>query len=350
MEGPPVRFLENEDISLGLYPKGFQSATIFTNDDICAITPIESVERLRMRLKKLGVKGTFFVIPFHYGQNKLQAGQPQVETLKKLRADGHEIAQHGYMHYSRRNKGRGVKMGAEMLFLSREEQMERLKKGRKVLTSLGFPPRGHRSPCFSGTKDTFLALDELGYLYGSDLDLPATTPRTFLLPGFRGRILYPYHPSGLKLLEVTSQTDPTVRKKKVLKVFKRFHRYGGVFVFLTHVPTISEPENLDRLEEFLTYLKSRNTWLCPLSELCQWWLAREKLDIETKREGETLIITYDNPTISPLEDTRIVFKETDPSLKKYRVVNRKGKVLDEGIIPSSRKVMIILYPSEYEKE
>jgi len=348
VEGPPVNFVQNEDVSLGLYPEGKQSAVVFTNDDICAVTPFESIERLRNRLKKLKLKGTFFVIPFHYGRSKLETGLPQVGLVKELGEDGHEIAQHGFLHYCGRNELCGVGEGFEMLLLDREEQKERLSRGRAILEELGFHPVGHRSPCFSGTEETFRALDELNYLYGSDLHLPPTTPRTLLLGGFRGNIMYPYHPEEMNLLQVTSHCDPTEKWDKAVGIFDRFHRRGGVFVILTHLPTLAAEENLDRLEKFMEYVTSRDTWLCRLDELCRWWLVREKIEIATEKTGDTLVITCENPSNSTLKNADIFFKETDPALKKYQVVSRKGKLIKKGSIPATRRILIDL-PSDAQE-
>lgn len=340
LSGPPVAFLENDDIALGLYPGDNQSASVFTNDDLCAMTPVDSIERLRGVLKKSGVRGTFFVIPNHLGEYVLRPGDPRIEVMEGLRRDGHEIAQHGYTHYCEKNRGRGVRMGAEMYFLNVEEQIERLEKGRKILTDLGFPPRGHRSPSFSANSHTFHALDRLNYLYGSDLHLPPTTLKTILLPAQRRRLMYPYHPFGLKLLEITSQTDPTVHKEKAINVFKRYHCRGGIFAFLTHLPQIGEAENLSRLEEFLNYLKGEKTWLCTMEELSEWWLAREEVMVRTERDGDTLVVICNNPSSYPLRKIAIIFKKSVPTIKRYRVVNEQGRVLKKGDIPDSRRILL----------
>ncbi len=340
VSGPPVAFLENDDIELGLYPGGNRSASVFTNDDLSAGTPPDAIERLRLLLKDAGVRGTFFVVPDLLGEHPLRAPGGQPAMMEKLRSDGNEIAQHGLAHFCEKNRGRGVKMGAEMLFLSEDEQFEIIRRGREILSELGFPPAGHRSPCFSGNRATFRALDRLGFLYGSDLDLPPTTLETMLVPSFRRRLMYPYHPDGLQLLEITSQSDPTVRPEKALEVFHRYHRRGGVFVFLTHLPQISEPENLKRLAEFIDFLKNQDTWICTMKELAEWWLAREKVTVRTKREGETLIITCENQSPYPLKDIPITFKGTAAATGKFRVVGNKGEVLKEGKIPPRRAVSV----------
>ncbi len=336
--GPPVRFLENREIAVGLYPRGAPVAAILTNDDFSAASDLEPVENLRRLLEELEVRATFFVIPNHLGRYPLTAGSEAVEMLEKLRRDGHEIAQHGYAHFSEKNRGSSVRMGAEMHFLSEEEQYRIIRKGREILTGLGFPPQGHRSPCFSGNRRTFRALDRLGFLYGSDLDLPPTTPETLLLPAYRRRLMYPYRPDGLDLIQVTSQTDPTVRRRKALKVFHRYRDRGGVFAFLTHLPQIGEPRNLRRLERFVNHLREEGAWFCTMAELAEWWTAREAADFRTELEGETLVIHCDNSTPYPLRDLEIVIR--DPGPRRYRLLDRSGEVLGEGEIPESRSLLV----------
>jgi len=338
LSGPPVRFLANDDIAVGVYPRGAPMAAVFTNDDLSATTPLDLVERLRLFLKEMEVRGTFFVIPNHLGVYPLTAGSETVEMLEKLRRDGHEIAQHGYAHYSEKNRGRSVKMGAEMAYLSEEEQYRIIARGREILTGLGFPPRGHRSPCFSGNRRTFRALDRLGFLYGSDLDLPPNTLETLLLPAPRRRLMYPSRPDGLDLLQVTSQTDPTVRRKKAERIFRRYRERGAAFAFLTHLPDLSEPKNLQRLERFINLLREEGSWFCTMAELCEWWLAREEADFQTEREGDTLVITADNSGPYPLRDLEISFK--DPALRHYRLIDRDGRELARGEIPAARLILV----------
>ncbi len=338
--GPPVRFRENREITVALYPGGAPVAAVLTNDDFSAATPLELVERLRRVLQQMEVQGTFFVIPDHLGQYPLTAGSPAVEMLEKLQRDGHEIAQHGCYHYSEKNRGHSVKMGAEMAFLSEEEQYRVISRGRQILTDLGFPPRGHRSPCFSGNRRTFRVLDRLGFLYGSDLDLPPTTMKTILFPSLKRRLMYPSHPEGLSLLEINSQTDPTVREKKAVRVFRRYRKGEGVFAFLTHLPGIAEPKNLQRLERFILMLKDEGAWFCTMAELSEWWTAREAVVFRTEREGDTLVIHCENLTPYALDGLQITVK--DPGSRRYRLVPRPAGETREGEIPASRVISVTI--------
>ncbi len=336
LRGPRLAFRENADVALKLYPAGRPAAAVFTNDDACAFSDPAAIDRLREKLKALGVRGTFFVVPAQSGAPALRDSPAALQAIGRLFADGHEIAQHGYAHCCDRNEAAGEESGLEMALLSAHAQEERIRAGREILAGLGYPPLGHRSPCFSGNESTFLALDRLGFLYGSDLNLPPTTPQTIFTPSFRGGILYPYHPRGLSLLEVTCQADPTVRPEKAREVFARFHRRGGAFVFLTHLPQVAEEENLRKLEDFIRLLEESGAWICRLDELCAWWKAREAVRVESSRRGDLLEIVCDNPTPFPLP--RAVFAVKAPAVARYRVRLKTGRVVAEGRVPPGGRV------------
>ena len=328
---PPVEFIENDSVRIGLYPGGATSATVFTNDDYCGETPLAEARDLREWLREHDLLMTFFVIPFHQDRSRLGEG-PRLEILRGLAADGHEIAQHGYSHCCEKNRGTSLKYGAEMALLDRDEAMERIERGRKILRECGFDPVGHRSPCFSGTGETFAALNRLGFLYGSDRNLPATTVRNLIFQGFRGSVIHPFHPEGMSLLEITGQTDPTVDADKARRIFERFHPRGGVIVYLTHLPQIGLPENLAKLGEFLEFVREHDTWICRFDELARWWLAREKLQVEIEREGELTLVRIRNDSPYPLESARIDIRAAGP----YRVIDSNSReVLREGTGPDS---------------
>jgi len=324
----PVAFREDNSVRLGLYPRGARSATVFTNDDFSAETPLAEAEAFRDWLAREELPVTFFVIPFQQGRGRLVPG-PCLEILRRLESEGHEIAQHGFSHLCPVSAGKGGTDGAEMARIGREEAAELIARGRKILRECGFEPLGHRSPCFSGTEETFYALESLGFLYGSDRHLPARTFSNLFLPGFRGRVMYPYHPAGMKLLEITSQTDPTVSPEKARKVFERFHRRGGAIIYLTHLPQIGRPENLRALGEFLEYVRSHDTWICRLDELTRWWLARERTEVFSRRGEEGLEVVISNPSPFPLEQARLEILQDGP----FRIADPAGSELARGMGP-----------------
>ena len=341
LEDAPVTFRENEEVSLNLYPETFQSAAVFTNEGLRDDTPVESIVSLGLLIGKMGVRGTFFVTPFYYEEGELRVKNPRIILLHKLKKSGQEIAQYGFP-LSPEN-------GAELSSVSPAGRLAGIGKGREILGSSGFTPRGYRSPGFSGTSDTFSALDKLGFLYGSIQDCLPLTLRTVIKPWPRGRIMYPCHPRGLRVLEFISQIDPTEQPAAAEKIFRRFHRRSAVFVFSTRFPEIGKPENLLRLEKFLAYLSSQNTWLCTLEELCEWWLPREKVTIVTQTGEDTLTVIYGNPTSLPLRNAAIMCKKKVDHLKFYRIMNRRGEVSAAGLIPASRRIIVTLFSDRDEE-
>lgn len=334
---PPVNFLENEEIFLALYPEGYSSASVFTNEGVSANTPLEKIRTLRIRLMNMGVRGTFFVIPFSSGRDKLTSDLRQMWELRKLQDFGFEIAQNGCFYYSPTGS-------LEMPVLSPEQELKRIRQGRMILEELGFEISGYRSPGLEGTKNTPLILEQEGYLYGSDFRAPPLTLRTLFFPGFRGSVIYPYHMDGLNLLEVACQAEPVIRPGKARRRFEKIHRQGGVFVFRTELPRVRKEENLKRLQEFIDYLQDQDTWLCTLRELCRWWLAREKINIVTRLDGDNLDIIYDNSTPFSLKNANITFKAGDESLRTYRILNTRGDIIAAGFIPDSLCLQVTLFP------
>jgi hypothetical protein len=340
-EAAPVLFRENRDVRLNLYPRDFQSASVFTTEGLSPATRPAAIAVLAIRLANSRAGGTFFVTPSHPG--KFEFEELHLKILTRLDGYGYEIAQHGFPAPGREGKKKAIESDRS----SRGgEWKKELKADREILTSLGLPPQGYRAGSLAGEGVSLSVLDELGYLYRSE-SIPAssnlTGPREPARP--EGE-LYPCHPPGLGLLKVTSRVDPTERPEEARAIFQQVHRQGGVFVFHTRLPGVSELENLDRLQEFLNYLRTRNTWSCSLRELCRWWRAREKVDIKTRRDGDTMIVVYDNPEPFPLKNAGVIFKEGDPSLQMYRVTDAAGRISAEGFIPPSRRVNVTLFAHE----
>ncbi len=338
---PPVNFLENEDISLSLYPEGYGSVSIFTNEGITAESEPEAISTLRGRLAHHAVLGTFFVVPFYREREKLSTDHRQMWELRRLQDHGFEIAQKGYTHYSPAG-------GEEMSDLSPEEESDRIRRGRQILTELGFEISGYRSPGGEGTGHTSAILDRQGYCYGSNFRFPPRTPRTLLLRGFRGNIFFPYHPRNLKLLEMVFHPDPLSHPEKARRKFAEVHQRGGVFIFRTDFEQLFQPGGLDRLSEFLKFLKRQDTWICTVRELCRWWRAREKISIVTRWDGDNLDIYFDNKTPMIMKNARIDFKVKQVSSQTYRILNFQKEVVAAGFIPVSKSLQVTFPPEQPE--
>ena len=66
---------------------------------------------------------------------------------------------------------------------------------------------------------------------------------------------------------------------KAVRLLHKIHTLHGVFVYHTYIGRVVQPERLQLLEKFLDEVQKINTWCCTLSEVSQWWLAREKLRV-----------------------------------------------------------------------
>jgi peptidoglycan/xylan/chitin deacetylase (PgdA/CDA1 family) len=340
--GPPLRFIKNRYISIDIYPHGYESATIFTNNYIEGSTPPEDIGILRLFLKKRDIKGVFFIIPNFIKTHPLSKNPLVIAELVRLKEDGHEIAQAGTYHTYGPDMARGAEPGQELLTLSFDEQLERVRVGRKFLIKLGFPPVGFRAPSFSTNEETFRVLESLDYLYDSSSVAPPRTFSTLLRPSLSQGLLYPYHPSGFEILEFTDYVDPTRRYAKAVSLFKRVTDQNGVFVYHTFIGNVAKPERLQMLDTFLGVVKNENTWCCTMSELTEWWQAREKLRVETEKDGSVFRITMENRTPFPLPEFGLKLNMTPLGVTEYVVMDLLDNVLAKGKLPARKKVFISL--------
>jgi len=340
--GPPLLFIKNRYISVDIYPGGRQSATVFTNNNIEGKTPVEDIAILRNFLKKRGVRGVFFVIPNYKQTYPLDESATVLEELQKLKADGHEISQTGTYHTFGPDLARGAPEGAEFLKLSYDQQAERIKEGKELLTETGFPPAGFRAPEFEINRETFRVLETYDYLYSSNFFIPPRTWSTLLRPSLTKGVLYPYHPSGFELLEFTDHADPTHRYAKSIRLFNRVHSLQGVFVYHTFISNVTQPELLQLLDKFLTFIQNENTWCCTLSEVSQWWNAREKLRVETRKEGGLLVVNMINKSPFPLKDLGIKFLKAPYGVDEFMIKDHRDEILLRDRLAPKKRISISL--------
>ena len=112
----------------------------------------ESTTRLLAMLAERGVKGTFFVLGW--------VAERSPELVRRIAADGHEIACHGYSH--------------ELVYRQAPEVFrdETLRAKRLLEDLIGNPVVGYRAASFSITPKSRWALDtliELGFEYDSSI-------------------------------------------------------------------------------------------------------------------------------------------------------------------------------------
>ncbi len=343
--GPEMLFLKSRYLSVDIYPRGHQSAAVFTNNYIEGTSTVEDIDILRLFLKKRDIRGVFFVIPNYLGLHPLDESEQVVEELRKLAADGHEIAQAGTFHTLPEDREAGGPPGRELAGLNFEERLERVRKGGDLLAGLGFPPSGFRAPDFEIDRDTFRVLETAEYLYSSSSLIPPRTLGTVLRPPLTAGVLYPYHPFGFDLLEFTGSLDPTRDYNKSLRLFRRVHDLQGVFVFHTYIGNIARRENIKTLDRFLETLREKNTWFATLEEISRWWLAREKLRVETQNEGDLFTVIMTNRSRYPLDELGVRFLKHPFGARRFIVRDGRGEILAEGFLPRREKLFVTVPPS-----
>lgn len=138
-----------------------------------------------------GVRPALLVVPDFHGRAPLAENAAYQGRLRALQADGHEVYLHGYFHRARaweehaaaggtRSTGlasrvrhafaQKVVSGGEAEFsdVSREEAVERLDRGERVLRDAGLDIRGFVAPAWSMPPWVMPLLAERGYSFTED--------------------------------------------------------------------------------------------------------------------------------------------------------------------------------------
>jgi len=146
------------------------------------------------------------------------------DIVRRIIADGHEVAAHGYVH--------------ESWAVSGDAEAELLLKAHRILTDVtGIPPVGWRSPGGSKSADTLGVLQDLGYIYdSSDKDFDGPYPAMV-----RGE------PSMqmVELPNMTSMLDdayqytigalsPTEMLRLWIEEFEALYQMAGYFIMTCH--------------------------------------------------------------------------------------------------------------------
>jgi hypothetical protein len=340
----PVHFLENKEISLDLYPAGFQSAAVLTGTGIDGEEYLYPIRLLIVLLANQGVKGTVFLTTGDTFRKNLAENRHWVELLSELSSRGFEIAQNRYQISGKPGNGKGFESGSRDL--SPSSLMEGIKEDREFLVSLGDEPDGYRGYGSPATSRILPILEKMGYLYfcaiNRDLDY-RDDQREDTAPDTREIYFYPEGTAGLDILKFYALVEPAADLITARRLFNQVSQRSGVMICNVYLPGLRDKTKLAKLRRFITYLKEQKAWICSLRELSRWWNGRRKVGIKTRWDNNTLVITYDNPTRFLLKNARLNFKELKIPTRYYRVENRDGIVASQGIIPDCRSVNVTLF-------
>lgn len=132
-----------------------------------------------------GVRPALLVVPDYHARAPLSENPKYCDRLRALESDGHEVYLHGYFHRAQLGFGgakpsneKGLRHAfaqkvvsageAEFATLSRDEAIERLEAGERVLTDAGLTIRGFVAPAWSMSRSMLSVLGERGYRFTED--------------------------------------------------------------------------------------------------------------------------------------------------------------------------------------
>ncbi len=333
-----VKFLQNRKVALGLYPEGFRSVAILTAVGFSLEQDsFPHFQRLILLLANQGIRGTFFLSP-GTGLKKSASRWPErLKILVRISEHNFEIAQNGPGLAPEAETGSGDNDRVESVSLVR-----RIEAGRGLLTSLGLEPAGYRGPASVADRELCSRLEDKGYLYFCAAGESASPPA--LTPGWGDDRIFPHPAAGSGIWQFLPRFDPTINPEAARREFDRIRRGRGVFVYPIDLSGLCEEVRLGNLKTFIDYLKERNSWLPSLRQYVHWWIARERMGIETRREEETLVIVCDNPTRFPLKNARLTFCDRERPARYYRVEDRVGTMYAQGIIPPEGFINVTILP------
>jgi polysaccharide deacetylase family protein (PEP-CTERM system associated) len=141
---------------------------------------VSNTNRILDLLSTRGIKATFFVLGW--------VAERHPKLVRRIAADGHEVASHGYAH-------------KRVTQQSRAEFFEDVTRAKSLLEDVtGERVQGYRAPSYSIGSGTLWALDSLesaGYVYSSSV-----FPIRHDLYGMPNAPRFPFYPTRGRLLEV----------------------------------------------------------------------------------------------------------------------------------------------------
>lgn len=154
-------------------------------DDICPTMDFNQFLRAINLLDKYEIKPLIGVIPDCLDSD-LMIEKPHEDFwhfIKNLQARGYTIAMHGYQHIFESNH-RGIvtrRLGSEFAGLPYDVQVDKLRKGKAILSSHGIETDVFFAPAHSYDENTIKALSVVGFKYMSD----GKSPKAYVWHGIK---------------------------------------------------------------------------------------------------------------------------------------------------------------------
>jgi len=217
------------------------------------------VWRVMDLLDKHGIKSTFFVSGV--------TAERYPETVKEMKARGHDIAGHAYAH-------------EELHLFSREEERTIILKTIEALEKIGgVRPLGWRSPKVLISDNTLELLAENGFIYNSD-SLNEDLPYVIKIKG-KELIEIPYTFTTDDACLYSPLNYPYGIPRDVLGVWQdEFHvlyeeskKRPQMLIICMHPYLTGRPSRSKVLDDFLTYIKDyKGLWYARCIDIANWWI------------------------------------------------------------------------------
>jgi peptidoglycan/xylan/chitin deacetylase (PgdA/CDA1 family) len=230
----PTFDFDAEEVWIGDDPANAARPGVLSQGVYGAKVAIDLILRL---LADKGVKGTFFVV------GKVAERYP--DKVRRIIADGHEVAAHGYTHRSPTT-------------LTREEEKDELVRTLAILRDLGADPVGYRSPSWDFSEHTLALLAAAGIEYSSNL---MDDIRPYVHEG-HDIVELPVHwildDAAHFWFDGASWEKKIARPAEVREIWQEeflgIHELGGLTVLTMHPQIIGRPSRLRMLDTFLDFV------------------------------------------------------------------------------------------------
>jgi peptidoglycan/xylan/chitin deacetylase (PgdA/CDA1 family) len=217
------------------------------------------IPRLEKVLNHYDAKATFFV--------PAVAALTYPEEQRRLAADGHEIALHGWIHETNSN-------------LSYEDERDLLLRSREVLENIvGRRPIGMRTPSWELSPGTLRIAQEASLLYDSSL-MADDDCYELLLDGEPSDLVeipvaWARNDGTYFLVNRLMPLRPYTPPEAVFDIFRRefdaAYEQGGVFQLTCHPHLIGCRSRVWIIEELIRHANSRgHVWFATHADIASW--------------------------------------------------------------------------------
>ncbi len=215
--------------------------------------PEKDFDRLLDLFQHTGIKATWVTV------GKMAQTHPAI--LKKIAADQHEIALHGWVHERFED------------LPTREEKLRRITMGLNAMKSLGIPIKGFGAPQNSIDRETREILLEKGFHYDASLALDPLNNQWLSVQYFSEKnrsipiipFVYPNDYDGLVILQLDAEALFQAWKKRFDAVYRTTR---APFVIDVHQWLIGQPQYLPALEKFIRYVQQqKNVRIVTMDEI-----------------------------------------------------------------------------------